>query len=86
MTAAATPKGAWRITFLLFLYCRGKRLLGPLALAGHLVVTAIVFLAHLHYTVDVLGAWAITAVVFAVAVGGLWFTTQWAAWRLGYPV
>jgi len=22
------------------------------------------------------------AVVFAVAVGGLWFATQWAAWRL----
>src|SRR5204863_1803427 len=45
-------------TFLPFLYCRRTRLLGPLALAAHLVVTANVFLAHLHYTVDVLGAWA----------------------------
>lgn len=24
------------------------------------------------------------AVVFAVAAGGLWFATQWAAWKLGY--
>ena len=23
-------------------------------------------------------------VVFAVAVGGLWFATEWAAWHLGY--
>ncbi|MDE2135670.1 MAG: hypothetical protein KGM97_06685 [Alphaproteobacteria bacterium] len=23
-------------------------------------------------------------VVFAVAIGGLWFATQWAAWQLGY--
>ena len=24
------------------------------------------------------------AVVFAVAIGGLWLATQWAAWKLGY--
>ncbi|MEJ1968442.1 MAG: type IV secretory system conjugative DNA transfer family protein [Rhizomicrobium sp.] len=24
------------------------------------------------------------AIVFAVAIGGLWFATQWAAWQLGY--
>jgi type IV secretion system protein VirD4 len=23
-------------------------------------------------------------VVFAVAIGGLWFATEWAAWHLGY--
>ena len=26
------------------------------------------------------------AVVFAVAVGGMWIATQWAAWKLGYQV
>ncbi|MCE9583356.1 MAG: sphingomyelin synthase family protein [Planctomycetes bacterium] len=55
-------------TFLLWLYCRGKGALGPLALVAHLAVTASVFLAHLHYTVDVVGAWAITGAVYALAV------------------
>ncbi len=54
-------------TFLLWLYCRGRRVLAPLALAAHLLVTASVFLAHLHYTIDVVGAWAVTLAVFVVA-------------------
>ncbi len=54
-------------TFLLWLYCRGKGWLGPVALAGHLVTVAVVLLAHLHYSIDVVGAWAITYSVYAVA-------------------
>lgn len=52
-------------TFLLWLYLRGRRWLGPLALAAHAAVVASVFLAHLHYTIDVLGAWALTWGIFA---------------------
>ncbi|MBU1430733.1 sphingomyelin synthase family protein [Myxococcota bacterium] len=46
-------------TFLLWLYAREEGL-GGLALIAHLIVVAIVFLSHLHYTIDVIGAWAIT--------------------------
>jgi PAP2 superfamily C-terminal len=53
-------------TFLLWLYLRGRRWLGPLALAGHLVSVAAVLLAHLHYTIDVLGAWAATWAIYAL--------------------
>jgi hypothetical protein len=52
-------------TFLLWLYCRKDRVLGPVALAAHAFVVAVVFLAHLHYTIDVIGAWAITWCVHA---------------------
>jgi hypothetical protein len=55
-------------TFLLWLYCRGRPRLGPAALAAHLVVTASVFLAHLHYSIDVVGAWAISYAAFALSV------------------
>jgi hypothetical protein len=53
-------------TFLLWLYLRGRRWLGPLALVGHLACVASVFLAHLHYTIDVLGAWAVTWGIYAL--------------------
>jgi len=53
-------------TFLLWLYLRKRRWLGPLALAGHLLCVASVFCAHLHYTIDVLGAWAVTWGIFAL--------------------
>jgi hypothetical protein len=53
-------------TFLLWLYCRGKGWLGPVALAAHLVTVAVVLLAHLHYTIDVVGAWAITYSVYVL--------------------
>lgn len=56
-------------TFLLWLYCRGRRPLGALALACHLLVVAVVFLTHLHYTIDVVGAWAITFSAYALAEG-----------------
>jgi hypothetical protein len=54
-------------TFLLWLYCRGKGWLGPAALTGHLITVAVVLLAHLHYTIDVVGAWAITYCVYVLA-------------------
>jgi len=54
-------------TFLLWLYCRGKGWLGALALAAHLATVAVVLLAHLHYTIDIVGAWAVTYSVYALA-------------------
>lgn len=55
-------------TFLLWLACRRQRVLGVCALAAHLVVVASVFFAHLHYTIDVVGAYAITFALWAWAV------------------
>jgi hypothetical protein len=52
-------------TFLLVLYLWRWPRLRWIALAGHLVVVASVLLARLHYTVDVLGAWAFTFAIFA---------------------
>jgi hypothetical protein len=52
-------------TFLLWLYCRGRGALGHVALAGHVLVVASVFVSHLHYTIDVVGAWALTWALFA---------------------
>jgi hypothetical protein len=54
-------------TFLLWLYCRGRGRLGPLALAGHLLTVAVVLLGRIHYTIDVVGAWAITFSLYALA-------------------
>lgn len=55
-------------TFLLWLYCRPHRRLAAAAMAGHVIVTASVFFAHLHYTIDVLGAWAITGLIWMLVV------------------
>ena len=56
-------------TFLMLLYLWPHRRLRWLALAGHAAVVASVFLAHLHYTIDVLGAYAVALAVFAVREG-----------------
>lgn len=56
-------------TFLLWLYCRGLPRLGPVALAAHLVTVGVVLAAHLHYTIDVVGAWAVTFGLYTVAEG-----------------
>ncbi len=56
-------------TFLLLLYLWPSRRLRWLALAGHLAVVASVFLAHLHYTIDVLGAYAVAFAAFALREG-----------------
>lgn len=47
-------------TFLLWLYCRRVRGLGLPALLAHVATTVVVVLAHLHYSIDVVAAWAIT--------------------------
>jgi len=52
-------------TLLLVLYLRPWPRLRALALLGHVLVVASVFLAHLHYTIDVLGAYAVTFAIYA---------------------
>lgn len=53
-------------TFLLLLYCWRDPVLKWWALAGHVVVVATVFLSHLHYAIDVVGAWAVVFCVYAL--------------------
>ena len=54
-------------TFLLWLYCRREgRGLRWWAAVSHWATVAIVLLAHLHYTIDVVGAWAITFSLFVL--------------------
>jgi hypothetical protein len=55
-------------TFLLWLYLRGTRL-APVALVASLVVAASVLLSHIHYAIDVAGAWAVTFAIFALREG-----------------
>lgn len=58
-------------TLLLLLYVwRFPRLRAPMLLA-HVVVVASVFLSHLHYTIDVIGAYAVTLALFALREGRL---------------
>ncbi len=56
-------------TFLLLLYVWRYPRLRLCMLLGHLVVVATVFLAHLHYTIDVLGAYAIAFSLFVLRQG-----------------
>ena len=57
-------------TFTLLLYLWSiPRLRWP-ALAAHVVIVATVFFAHLHYTIDVLGAYGITFAIYAVREWG----------------
>lgn len=56
-------------TFLLLLYVwPDKKLRYPMLIA-HIIVTASVFAAHLHYTIDVIGAYAITLALFTIREG-----------------
>jgi hypothetical protein len=56
-------------TFLLLLYVwRWPRLRAP-ALVAHVAVVASVFLSHLHYAIDVVGAYAIAFAIFALREG-----------------
>ena len=52
---------------LLLLYAWPDRRLRWPMLAGHAVVVATVFLSHLHYTIDVLGAYAMAFTAYALA-------------------
>jgi hypothetical protein len=56
-------------TFLLWLYCRRIPRLGGVALVAHVGTTAAVLFAHLHYAIDVVGAWAVTFSVYVLAEG-----------------
>jgi hypothetical protein len=56
-------------TFLLLLYVWRWPDLRRVMLAAHVLVVASVFLAHLHYTIDVIGAYAITFSLFVVREG-----------------
>ena len=56
-------------TLLVFLYLLPFRRLRWVALALHLVIVASLFFGHIHYTIDVIGAWAITFAVFALREG-----------------
>lgn len=53
-------------TFLLVLYLWPRPRLRAVALAAHVLVVASVLLARLHYTIDVVGAWAVTFALFAL--------------------
>ena len=53
-------------TFLLVLYLWPRPRLRAVAVAAHVLVVASVLLARLHYTIDVVGAWAITFAIFAL--------------------
>ncbi|WP_248341413.1 sphingomyelin synthase family protein [Anaeromyxobacter paludicola] len=53
-------------TLLILLYVWRRPWLRAAALIGHVLVVASVFLSHLHYTVDVLGAYAFTFALFAL--------------------
>ncbi len=56
-------------TFLLLLYLWPWRRLRLAALAGHALVVASVFLSHLHYAIDVAGAYAVALAMFALREG-----------------
>lgn len=58
-------------TLLLLLYVwRWPRLRWPM-LVAHVLVVASVFFAHLHYSIDVIGAYAVTLAVFTLREGRL---------------
>jgi hypothetical protein len=63
--------GHTSVTFLLFLYLLRYPRMALLMLAAHLCVVASVFLAHLHYTIDVVGAYAIAFSLFVLREGDL---------------
>jgi hypothetical protein len=56
-------------TLLLWLYLRGRPRMAPVALVAHLLVTASVLFSHLHYGIDLVGAWAITFAIFVLREG-----------------
>ena len=57
------------VTFLLLLYLWPQRRLRWLMLIGHLLVVASVLLAHLHYTIDIIGAYAIAFSLYVLREG-----------------
>lgn len=58
-------------TLLLLLYVWRYPALRGVMLAAHVLVVLSVFFAHLHYTIDVIGAYAITLTLFTLREGRL---------------
>jgi hypothetical protein len=58
-------------TLLLLLYVWRYPVLRWPMLAGHLAVVAAVFFSHLHYTIDVIGAYGLTFALFVLREGDL---------------
>lgn len=58
-------------TLLLLLYVWRYPALRVVMLVTHVAVVASVFFAHLHYTIDVIGAYAITLTLFTLREGSL---------------
>jgi hypothetical protein len=58
-------------TLLLLLYVWKYPALRGVMLAAHVLVVMSVFFAHLHYTIDVIGAYAITLTLFTLREGRL---------------
>lgn len=58
-------------TLLLLLYVWRYPALRGVMLAAHVLVVMSVFFAHLHYTIDVIGAYAITLTLFTLREGRL---------------
>ncbi len=58
-------------TLLLLLYVWRYPSARAVMLTAHVLVVASVFLAHLHYTIDVIGAYAITLTLFTLREGQL---------------
>jgi hypothetical protein len=63
-------------TWLLCLYCWPFVWLRRLSLGAHCIVVASVFASHLHYTIDVVGAWALTTLLFLGFERGLGVITR----------
>jgi len=58
-------------TFLLLLYVWPYPRLRRVMVVGHLVVLVTVFVAHMHYTIDVVGGYAVALSLFALREGDL---------------
>ncbi|MFZ5445374.1 MAG: phosphatase PAP2-related protein [Myxococcota bacterium] len=63
-------------TLLLLLYVWRYPALRAVMLVTHVAVVASVFLAHLHYTIDVIGAYAVTLTLFTLREGRLGVTAE----------
>jgi membrane-associated phospholipid phosphatase len=57
------------VTFLLLLYVWPYRRLRWLMLTGHVLVVLSVLLSHLHYTIDIVGAYAIAFSLYTLREG-----------------
>lgn len=69
MTKDLFFSGHTAVTFLILLYVWPQPRLRRITLAAHLLVVASVFLSHLHYSIDVVGAYAVAFSLFVLREG-----------------